>query len=241
MTWFLKRKLYSSTGSLLKAYSQALNKHRYKTQLVTGGVLWFCGDVLCQGLVHIGEKRHPEKKIRELAASPPGLVLHNGAETEFNIDWRRTAKMTFYGMFFSAPAYALWYPFLERFSQRIFAITSLNTPTRMSSAHPTSHATDARLRTWKIIGLKLGMDTLIFDPLYIALFFSVNSALEGKSGAEISQKLRSDFGSTWLMDAIVWLPIQTANFRFVPVLYQSLTVQACNILWNAYLSFVQHH
>jgi len=235
MIWLLRRTFYSSTGSLLTAYSRALNKHKYTTQFVTGGVLWFCGDLLCQGLVHSGGKRNLDTK--NVNSGRPEALLRNSAE--FSVDWRRTAQMSIYGMCFSAPAYALWYPFLERFSQKVFAITSLKAPTRMLSA--TSHATDARLRTWKIIGLKLGMDTVIFDPLYIALFFSANSAMEGKSGPEIVQKLKSDFGSTWLVDAIVWLPIQAANFRFVPVLYQSLTVQACNILWNAYLSFVQHH
>jgi hypothetical protein len=147
--------------------------------------------------------------------------------------------MSIYGMCFSAPAYALWYPFLERFSQKVFATASLEASTRLVSA--ASLAGDAQRRTWKIVGLKLGMDTAIFDPLYIALFFSVNSAMEGKGPPEIVEKLRSEFGSTWLVDAIVWLPIQAANFRFVPVLYQSLLVQGCNILWNAYLSFVQHH
>jgi len=30
------------------------------------------------------------------------------------------------------------------------------------------------------------------------------------------------------------------NFRFVPLVYQPLVVSGCCVLWNAYLSFVQH-
>ena len=85
------------------------------------------------------------------------------------------------------------------------------------------------------------MDTIVFDPLYLALFFTTTTAMEGLGRVEIWAKLKDDFLSTWLIDVAVWTPIQTANFRFVPVLYQSLVVQSCNIGWNAYLSYVQHH
>lgn len=233
------------------AYSRILNKHKYATQAVTGGVLWFCGDLLCQGLVYSSQQRQldivrktfaqggtSERKKRGTNGDVEQTATDVAKSEQFSIDWKRTARMSLYGMFVSAPAYAVWYPFLDRYTQKVFATASIKASTRMLSA--SSLAKDAQLRTWKIVGLKLGMDTAIFDPLYIATFFSVNSLAEGKSPPEIAQKLKSDFGSTWFVDAVVWLPIQAVNFRFVPVLYQSLTVQAANILWNAYLSFVQH-
>lgn len=96
------------------------------------------------------------------------------------------------------------------------------------------------LRTWKIIGFKLVADTLIFDPLYLSLFFAMTSRMEGRSTGEIVEKLQADLLPTWLIDMAVWMPIQTINFRFVPVIYQALVVQSCNIGWNAYLSYVQH-
>jgi hypothetical protein len=176
---------------------------------------------------------------------------------EFTIDWHRTWRMALYGVCFSAPSYAIWYGGLERYSQRIFAAqapgSSLAPPAwlrRLSRWRITAPLTAlvtsgegaaARLRTWKIIGFKLAMDTFLFDPLYLALFFSATGAMEGKTPQQIGEKLRSDLAPTWLVDIAVWTPIQTVNFRFVPVLYQALVVQSCNIGWNAYLSFVQHN
>lgn len=217
-------------GRVLRAYSRVLSTHKYATQMVTGGVLWCAGDALCQTLV--------------------------GTRADGR-DWARTARMALYGTFLSAPTCAFWYSFLERYSQRMFAAqapgSSLAVPLwlrRRFAKHPVLMApvqrylmaddSHVRLRTWKIITFKLAMDTAVFDPLYLALFFTASSLMEGLSAAEVAAKLQRDLLRTWLVDITVWTPIQTANFRFVPVLYQALVVQSCNIGWNAYLSFVQH-
>ena len=168
--------------------------------------------------------------------------------------------MTCYGICVSAPAYAFWYSSLERYAQRVFSAqapgTSLALPAWLRASPFTSPtmavamaplrrillANDgaARLRTWKMIGFKLAMDTFVFDPAYLTLFFTVTSIMEGKTLRDVAWRLREDLARTWLIDVAVWTPIQTANFRFVPVHYQALVVQSCNIGWNAYLSFVQH-
>lgn len=251
-----------SLGRLLRLYSRLLNKHKYTTQIVTGGVLWFSGDLLCQGLVQLGGGG-------EEGGDPSSRTLDNGHVTvpatvgrrlrerwrSMRIDWERTMRMSLYGVCCSAPVYAFWYGGLERYSQRLFAQqapgSSLAPPTwlrrlsRWSMAAPLMSLLAgaegaARLRTWKIIGFKLAMDTFLFDPLYLALFFSATGLMEGRRMGEIGQKLREDLATTWLVDMVVWTPIQTINFRYVPVLYQALVVQSCNIGWNAYLSFVQH-
>lgn len=233
---------------ILRGYSKILNEHKYKTQIVTGGVLWCSGDLLCQSLVHLAGSGDDETAQNKLNSDgdPPSFI-----------DWKRTATMTLYGIGVSAPACAIWYTQLERLSQRVFASqppgTSLSTPIwvrRLLAKHPIAlkpvqnfiMASDsrARLRTWKIIGFKLAMDTFVFDPVYLTLFFSVTSAMEGRGPSHIWAKLKEDLGTTWLVDIAIWSPIQTFNFRFVPVLYQALVVQSCNIVWNAYLSFVQH-
>lgn len=239
-------------GRILRGYSRVLNKHKYTTQIVTGGVLWFSGDILCQSLVHLASR--PSVSNDEYEANS---AVSNFREEGFSIDWRRAGRMSLYGLAVSAPAYALWYTQLERFSQRVFAAQapgkSLAVPSwirRLLARHPIVLAPiqrfvlagdpPARLRTWKIIGFKLGMDTFVFDPLYLSLFFTVTSAMEGHGPGYIQKKLREELGTTWLIDVAVWSPIQTFNFRYVPVLYQALVVQSCNIGWNAYLSFVQH-
>ncbi|PJF16562.1 Peroxisomal membrane protein [Paramicrosporidium saccamoebae] len=205
-------------GRFLRFYSRVLNKHKYATQVATAGLLWFSGDILCQGLVSLAEDdRKP-----------------------FELDWRRTGRMTLYGLGFSAPVYTFWYSFLERYSQRMFAQRPGTTAPWMHALLRRFPLDAARIRTWKIISFKLAMDTFVFDPLYLSLFFTITSVMEGRRLNEVGKKLREDLGKTWLVDIAVWTPIQTVNFRFVPVLYQALVVQSCNVGWNAYLSYVQH-
>lgn len=83
-------------------------------------------------------------------------------------------------------------------------------------------------------------DTVIFDPAYLSMFFTVTNIMEGKGIVQVWEKLQKEFWTTYLVDVAVWFPIQMANFKFVQVPYQPLVVQSCNIGWNAYLSFVQH-
>lgn len=167
------------------------------------------------------------------------------SEQRTSIDWKRTGKMTAYGILFSAPAFAFWYSFLDRWSHLVFAVAApgqtagarrlpLWLQRRVVAIAPTT------LRTWKIIGFKLFADTILFDPLYLTLFFTATSLMEGRTLEEILRKLKEDLVKTYCVDVAVWTPIQTMNFRWVPVIYQPLVVQSCNIGWNAYLSHVQH-
>lgn len=248
-------------GRLLRLYSRLLSKHKYPTQIITGGLLWCSGDLLCQSLVRLSSSSTNETST--------ALGHHHQTDQSFPTwDWHRTFRMTLYGVLFSAPAYAFWYSALERHAQRVFAkppgvASSTTLSTSSSSQIPPlllinrlsswfralllgggssgGGLVEARLRTWKIIGYKLTMDTFVFDPLYLSLFFAVTGALEGHSPSQIGNKLCDELLRTWLVDISVWTPIQTINFRYVPVLYQALVVQSCNIGWNAYLSFVQHH
>jgi len=43
---------------------------------------------------------------------------------------------------------------------------------------------------------------------------------------------------TYIADWIVWPPLQLVNFTFIPLRYQVLYVNVCNLLWNTFLSFM---
>lgn len=224
-------------------YNHLLNKYKYPTQIATGGVLWFSGDILCQNLVHLASDKEKRERLK--------------------IDWSRVGRMTVYGLAISAPVYGFWYTFLDKWSHRVFGATKVgsvvtnavtaaaSTAVATSSPSPSGsretkpkgllrRMSPAALRTWKIIGFKLFADCALFDPAYLSLFFTATSAMEGKSLGDIWLKLKQDLGKTYLIDVAVWFPIQTVNFRWIPVPYQPIVVQTCNIGWNAYLSFVQH-
>lgn len=245
-------------GKFFQFYNKILNKHKYPVQIVTGGTLWFTGDILCQSLVQTAQLVNKEEK-----EDGPALKSKRGKGIE--LDWQRLGRMTCYGLFVSAPVYAFWYSYLDRWSHRFFAqraMKPLSTDAVILPA-PLRHFLQkfprignqlrspllsmlermpeaATRRVWEIIGFKLAADCFLFDPAYLALFFTTTNAMEGRSPSEIVTKLKTDLFPTYLVDVAVWFPIQTINFRWVPVVYQALFVQSCNIGWNAYLSFVQH-
>lgn len=224
----------------LRFYNHVLHRYKYPVQIATGGLLWFTGDMLAQGATHLAVPSTNNDKEKE----------------GFRMNWERTGKMTLYGLCLSAPAYAFWYSFLDKASHAAFKgapqptfpvpnnaftrpfLSRLTNPSQTSNG--VTHLSGHTVRTWKIIGFKLVADTILFDPIYLSLFFTTTGLMEGKRMPEIGQKLRQDLLPTYLIDVFVWAPVQTANFRFVPVAYQALIVQSCNVVWNAYLSFVQH-
>eukprot|EP01113_Clastostelium_recurvatum_P002551 TRINITY_DN11075_c0_g1_i1.p1 TRINITY_DN11075_c0_g1~~TRINITY_DN11075_c0_g1_i1.p1 ORF type:complete len:308 (-),score=53.55 TRINITY_DN11075_c0_g1_i1:33-956(-) len=46
------------------------------------------------------------------------------------------------------------------------------------------------------------------------------------------------YWQTYIADCIVWPPLQLVNFTFVPLRFQVLYVNLCNLFWNAFLSFM---
>jgi len=52
------------------------------------------------------------------------------------------------------------------------------------------------------------------------------------------QHTREVYIPTYVVDWIVWPPLQLVNFTFVPLKYQVLYVNTCNLLWNTFLSFM---
>lgn len=232
----------------LRFYNHILHRYKYPVQITTGGVLWFSGDLLAQGATHLAIKKDDDDQ-----SDSKSIVR---LEEPFRIDWERTGRMTVYGLCFSAPIFAFWYSFLDKASHRLFHKPPASIPipsnnlTRLfinklpadasKMVDGVTHINSHTVRTWKIIGFKLVADGALFDPLYLSLFFTATGLMEGKRMPEIKEKLKQDLLKTYLIDIAVWAPVQTANFRFVPVAYQALLVQSCNIVWNAYLSYVQH-
>ena len=51
-------------------------------------------------------------------------------------------------------------------------------------------------------------------------------------------KAKNLFLSVYAADCVVWPPLQLINFSFVPLQYQVLFVNLCNLLWNTFLSIV---
>eukprot|EP01111_Echinosteliopsis_oligospora_P003520 TRINITY_DN1553_c0_g1_i1.p1 TRINITY_DN1553_c0_g1~~TRINITY_DN1553_c0_g1_i1.p1 ORF type:complete len:296 (-),score=55.94 TRINITY_DN1553_c0_g1_i1:15-902(-) len=44
--------------------------------------------------------------------------------------------------------------------------------------------------------------------------------------------------TTYIADCVVWPPLQLINFTFIPLRFQVLYVNMCNLFWNTFLSFM---
>ena len=52
------------------------------------------------------------------------------------------------------------------------------------------------------------------------------------------QKVREVYVETFVMDCLVWPPLQLINFTFIPVRLQFLYVNVANLAWNTFLSLM---
>jgi protein Mpv17 len=113
----------------------------------------------------------------------------------------RLAACTSFGLFVLGPFGHHWYARLDVVTNRLYAPRSL-----------------------KNVALKVLLDTAIFNPIFLVVFFTSVSLLEGLTVHDIGRKLYRDFVPSYAVDCSVWPPIQTINFRFVPVKFQLLVV-----------------
>jgi protein Mpv17 len=96
-------------------------------------------------------------------------------------------------------------------------------------------------KSLKFIACKVAADTCILGPLNILGFFMVltlNSG-EGERGVkkkrDFKDKVQKDFVSTYLTESAAWVPLQSLNFKFVPVQYHLLVVNLATIVDSAFV------
>lgn len=88
--------------------------------------------------------------------------------------------------------------------------------------------------------IKVGMDQLIFAPIFTAALVSTISYTQDRSVQSIKDKLRAQYTDILLCNYYVWPWVQIVNFRFVPLNYQVLLTQSVAFLWNIYVSWKTH-
>ncbi|TPX59829.1 hypothetical protein PhCBS80983_g02213 [Powellomyces hirtus] len=206
--------------------------------MATAGTLWFAGDLISQKFVD--RKAIPDSSTQkdfnnqQLEPFPPP----SGDVDKWKmggVDWRRVATMTSFGVFFAGPMYTFWYRLLD---QKIVAYFERVMKKKIQET-TTLNVSKTNLK-WKIAITKVLADMLIFDPPFLCFFFLSTHMLSGLSFESGVEQMKRDVLPTYAIDIAVWSPIQLANFRWVPVLYQPVVVNSVNVGWNAYLSFVKH-
>jgi hypothetical protein len=136
-------------------------------------------------------------------------------ERKFRYDYKRAGIMVVLRGIFHSGAIIAWYKFLN---------------TRVAMPHATR---SRRMLT------HLALDQGLFGPSNVIFFFIASGVLEGKSQAQIKEKLNDRGVATITSAWCVWLPFQAIMFRFVPAADQRLIMgQTLAIAWNGYMSFV---
>ncbi|KAJ8749805.1 hypothetical protein K2173_013208 [Erythroxylum novogranatense] len=85
---------------LWKWYQQCLFSHPVKTQVISSGILWGCGDIGAQYITH-------STAIKRL--NKPAV------DTKFKVDWKRAAITSMFGFGFIGPVGHFWYEGLDKF------------------------------------------------------------------------------------------------------------------------------
>lgn len=85
--------------------------------------------------------------------------------------------------------------------------------------------------------IKVGIDQIIFAPIFIALLVSTISYMQDQNVELIEHKLRTQYTDILISNYYVWPWAQIINFRFMPLNYQVLFTQTVAFLWNIYISW----
>ena len=211
------------------AYQKALVAKPALTKALTSGVLMGLSDVFTQSLERAFLASTNEADGDTPINSQTTVQEIHGQKTVKTNNWMRTWQIMCTGMFWSGPSAHCWYSFLEQIMQNLIV------PVVGSNA---------------VVGvvLRLLLDSIIFSPLTIAGFFTMNSLIQaGPSRANLNkvvsvihEKLATKWRKAVLAAWSFWPVVNIVNFSMVPLNYRVLYANIMALLWTGYLSFVNH-
>ena len=101
------------------------------------------------------------------------------------------------------------------------------------------------MRSLRNAVLQVSIDELIFDPLFVGLFFFSTGAVERQHPwRDTLPHLREQYWPTLrgaCLTSLAFTPIQFCSFRYLPVKCRVLVVNMCDVLWYAAVSFGRHN
>lgn len=129
-------------------------------------------------------------------------------------DWMRTARFAGVGLFVVGPTLQAWYKTLDRYILYSGAKGAL---------------------------MKVGVDQLVFAPIFLVTFISTMGTLNGETMDKIKKKLEQDYFNVLTTNWKVWGIFQTFNFYFIPLQHRVMAAQTAALFWNVYLSYVTNN
>jgi len=131
-----------------------------------------------------------------------------------NHDFRRSARLIFYGGVLFGPAMTKWYQLLNR----------------MRFPSPT-----------KAVVYRVWLDQAVLTPVAVGFFFGSMTLLEGKGISEAQDRIKAAYVPTLIRNWGVFIPTQIINFSIVPHHLRFVVVGVVSLFWNTYLSAVNAH
>lgn len=92
----------------------------------------------------------------------------------------------------------------------------------------------------KLAGLavKIGINQMLFTPLFSAYFFGMQSLLTGTSLQEAWKRIQDTVPVSWLNSWKVWPAVMAFNFTYVPLQFRSIFAGFIAVGWQSYLSWL---
>lgn len=131
----------------------------------------------------------------------------------FKVDLKRVGIFGLYGLVCTGPMLHFWYKTLEYILNNKLNLTGNGK-----------------------IAAKLFIDRLIWGPPFVLFTITFLQFLQTLSTKETALAIKKSYMAVFLMNQKVWIPGQLVNFKFCPVEFQVLFVNAVNVGWNTYLS-----
>ena len=126
-------------------------------------------------------------------------------------DVLRTARMGFWGGCVFSPAVFKWYQYLARWFP----------------GQP----------TWTNTVQKIATDQLFFGPMVNAGLMAYTVTLTGGSGADVVNKIRSDWWHVVQRQWCLWPATNILTFGYVPYQLQVPFISVVSFIWSIYLSY----
>lgn len=92
------------------------------------------------------------------------------------------------------------------------------------------------INKWTIKLSKILADQLIFSSSYTLFLIFATGLMTGKDLVSIASTIQSSFWKIYLLDCLIWPPLQFVNFTFVKKEFQPIYVNVLNVFWNTFLS-----
>eukprot|EP01052_Picozoa_sp_SAG31_P004607 SAG31_NODE_192_length_20788_cov_8.938083_9_plen_324_part_00 len=219
-------------GNIRLLYMQKLETHAFLTQSLSAGVLYMIGDSMAQGIEFT------------LQITSPGKDKYN---------WLRTLRMGAFGLLIAGPMLTCWYQTLHLATKAyryvyepVTGVRAMLYNVRVPGASSTRTVYEGKCLVeehgpWRDVLAKVFADNMLFNPLFLTVYFAGMGVLEQKSWYEIVKKTKENFHSTWAIGLLLWVPVQIVNFRWISRQHQVLFVTLIATLWKTFLSFIFHN